>query len=242
MLPAALQHKTIDKEVLYYINTLQANVIELNEYRNKYLVIKEQYDLLMYKRFVRSTEQLQADDPQQLLFTSEAGQTEAAEETHEEEVTDVKSYTRKKPGSKPLSEKLERKQTIIDIPESEKVCLCGTRLTKIGEEINEKLHIIPQQIYVEQTIRPKYACRHCEGTETEGIAPTVRIAPVPPAIIPKSIVSPDLLSTIITYKFERHLPYYRQERHAKELYVACPRGTAGQKSCLVRISSDTFSV
>jgi transposase len=42
--------------------------------------------------------------------------------------------------------------------------------------------------------------------------PTVRIAGVPPSIIPKSIASPSLLSTIFTYKFEKHLPYYRQEK------------------------------
>ena len=68
---------------------------------------------------------------------------------------------------------------------------------------------------MEKIVRPKYACRCCEGTETEDICPTVRIAPVPPAIIPKSITSPGLLSTILTQKFEMHLPYYRQEKQFK---------------------------
>ncbi|MDR2596979.1 MAG: transposase [Treponema sp.] len=64
---------------------------------------------------------------------------------------------------------------------------------------------------MEKTVRPKYACHCYEGTEDEELL-TVRIAPVEPAIIPKSIASPSLLSTIITQKFKMHLPYYRQEK------------------------------
>ena len=42
--------------------------------------------------------------------------------------------------------------------------------------------------------------------------PTVKIAPVPPQIIPKSIASPGLLAHIITTKFVDHVPFYRQEK------------------------------
>jgi transposase len=69
---------------------------------------------------------------------------------------------------------------------------------------------------VEKTVRPKYACRCCEGTEDEE-APAVRIAPVEPAVIPRSIASPSLLSTVITQKFEMHLPYYRQEKQFEQI-------------------------
>jgi transposase len=65
------------------------------------------------------------------------------------------------------------------------------------------LVIIPPEIFVEKAVRPKYACRCCEGTEDEK-KPAVRIAPVEPSIIPKGIVSPSLLSTIITQKFDIH--------------------------------------
>ena len=200
MLPAALQHKKIDIEVLNYIKELQY----------QYLEIKEQYDLLIYKKFARTAEQLLADERQHLLFTPE---TEAAETAKETEHETIKSYTRNKPGRKPLNPHLERRERMVDIPENEKICACGATLTRIGEETSENLQIIPQQIFVEKIIRPKYACRSCEGTEDEE-KPSVRLAPVPPSIIPKSIASPSLLSTVFTYKFERHLPYYRQE----ELY------------------------
>ena len=170
---------------------------------------------MVYKRFARSAEQILADEKQRLLFIEEAGQTKAEEETPQELET-VKSFTRKKGGRKPLSEHLQRRPTVIDIPESEKTCACGAGLTRIGEEISEKLVILPPEIYVEQIIRPKYACRSCEGTEDED-KPAVRIAPGEPALIPKSIASPSVLATIFTQKFERHLPYYRQEKQFEQI-------------------------
>src|SRR5215510_398468 len=104
MLPVALQHKTIDNEIIDYINELQNNFeSRLRESEHKYLELKEQYDLLLYKRFGRSAEQLLADDKQQLLFTE---QTETIATDEQEEVSEVKSYTRKKPGRKPLDPNL----------------------------------------------------------------------------------------------------------------------------------------
>jgi len=204
---------------------LQNKIIELEtnhkQLYNEYLIVKEQRDLLVYKRFVRSAEQLLADEKQPLLFIEEAGQAEAKEETPQEFET-IKSFTRKKAGRKPLSANLERRERIIDIPESEKTCACGATLTRIGEETSKKLVIIPMQIYVEETVRPKYACLKCEGTEDEG-KPTVRIAPVEPSIIPKSIASPSLLSTVFTQKFEMHLPYYRQEKQFEQIGVTISR-------------------
>jgi transposase len=144
------------------------------------------------------------------LFTEEGDKTETAEGGEPEERTEVKAYSRKKGGRKGLDPNLPREIQVIDIPESEKTCACGAKLTKIGEETSERLHIVPRSIRVIKTVRPKYACRHCEGTGDEGKA-TVRIAPAPPSMIPRSIASPSLLSTVFTYKFERHLPYYRQE-------------------------------
>jgi len=134
MLPVALQNKTIDNDVLKYIKELQFEILK----------IKEEYALLIYKRFARSAERLPIDEKQQLLFTCEAETTEETEDEDQHELFEVKSYTRKKPGRKPLDPKLERRETIIDIDEDEKTCACGATLTRIGEEISEKLQIIPK--------------------------------------------------------------------------------------------------
>jgi len=201
----------------HQIHKLKNNVIE---YKNKYLDIKERYDLLIYKQYMRSAEQLPVDDKQQLLFGNETEPAEPQEQ--EEEKTEVKSYSRSKPGRKPIDPRIPREVAIIDIPENDKICACGAHLSRIGVEIKEHLEFVPQRIFVKQIQRIKYACHCCEGTAEEE-EPAVRIAPVPPSMIPRSISSPSLLSAIFTHKFEDHLPYYRQEKQFERIGVEISR-------------------
>ena len=226
-----MQLEELDTTVRDYIKNMEASYEQrfheletsLNEYKYKYLELKERYDLLVYKRFVRSAEQIVSDEDQLKLFSLEdAAQEEKSEESNQEELTEVKSFKRKKAGRKPIDPKIPRTERIVDIDETEKICACGADLTKIGEETNEKLYIIPPRIFVERIIRPKYACRCCEGTADEGER-VIRIAPVEPAIIPRSIVSPSLLSCIVIQKFEDHLPYYRQEKQFERIGVSISR-------------------
>jgi transposase len=237
-----MRAETLDATVVDYINEIKAGyeqqitTLENNnqklknnvvEYHNKYLEIKERYDLLIYKQYMRSAEQIPSDDNQQLLFSPETEPIETSEQYVEEEKTEVRTYSRKKPGRKPIDSRIPREIVIVDIPENEKTCTCGCKLTKIGEEISEKLEFVPQSISVKQFHRLKYACRSCEGTANEpedGPAePTVRIAPVQPSMIPRSISSPSLLSAIFTHKFEDHLPYYRQEKQFERIGVEISR-------------------
>jgi len=208
---------------------LEKNIIELKhyqnksiEYENKYYELKEKYDLLLYKRFGRSAEQLLKDEKQLLLIIDETKEIPVTEKRKPQEILNVKSFQRKKSGRKAISSSLSRRERIIDISESEKTCECGAKRVKIGELTSEKLEIIPPEIYVDRIVRPKYACKCCEGTETEG-SPTVRVAPVEPSIIPRGIASPSLLSTIITQKFDMHLPYNRQEKQFEDIGVAISR-------------------
>ncbi|MCL1815597.1 MAG: transposase, partial [Treponema sp.] len=41
----------------------------------------------------------------------------------------VKAYSRKKPGRKALDASLLRVEKVVDLAESEKTCVCGTKLT-----------------------------------------------------------------------------------------------------------------
>ena len=88
---------------------------------------------MIYKRFARSAEQLLADKKQSLLFTEEAKDAETTEEVKPEELSEVKSFKRKKKGRTPIDPRLKREDTVIDIQESEKTCACGAVLTRIGE-------------------------------------------------------------------------------------------------------------
>jgi transposase len=44
---------------------------------------------------------------------------------------------------------------VHDLDVSEKICACGCELSRIGEEVTEKLDIIPAKIQVIRHIRPK---------------------------------------------------------------------------------------
>jgi transposase len=104
---------------------------------------------------------------------------------------------------------------VYDIEDSEKVCDCGAELSRMGEDCSEQLDYVPAKFQVIKHIRPKYTCKSCEGVGAEG--PTVKIAPVPKQILPKTIVSPRLLAQVLVSKFCDALPFYRQEQIFKRL-------------------------
>lgn len=62
-----------------------------------------------------------------------------------------------------LPKHLPRVEKIID-PDS-LTCACGGCLHCIGEDVSERLDIVPAQFRVIVTRRPKYACRSC----TDGV-------------------------------------------------------------------------
>ena len=80
---------------------------------------------------MRSAESISEDEKQQQLFTVEAEPAEISEK--DEERTEVTSYSRKK-GRKPIDPNIRREERIIDIAENEKICACGAKLSRIGEE------------------------------------------------------------------------------------------------------------
>jgi transposase len=153
------------------------------------------------------------------LFTP----TETVEPVQPDESIAIKGHTRKKRGRKPLPEDLPRIEVVHDLPEDEKQCACGAALSRIGEEICEKLDYVPAKMQVIRHIRPKYACKSCEGVEDDG--PTVRIAPPAEQLIPKSIATEGLLAHIAVSKFADALPLYRQQKIFGRLNVDISRST-----------------
>ena len=61
---------------------------------------------------------------------------------------------------KRLPEWLPWVERLIDLPEQDKQCACGHSLVRIGEDCAERIAAIPPQMI--RTVRPKYACHHCE--------------------------------------------------------------------------------
>jgi transposase len=92
----------------------------------------------------------------------------------------------------------------------------------IGEDVTERLVMIPEQVYVVQYHAKKYACPECEGSGDED-APPVRTATVPASIMPGSIATPELLSYIFTKKYGDYTPFYRQEAAFERIGVNISR-------------------
>jgi len=81
---------------------------------------------------------------------------------------------------------------------------CGAERHVIGEDVSERLDIIPAQLRVIVTRRPKYACRSCEDGITQ--AP----APAPAHIISGGMPTEATLAHVLVSKYADHLPLYRQ--------------------------------
>jgi transposase len=166
------------------------------------------------KRVLPDLDQLQLFDPIELP---------ASDRQVPEDKIVVPEHTRQKQGRKPLPAELPRVDVIHDIPEEEKRCECGAPLSCIGRDVSEKLDYVPAKVQVIRHIRLKYACKSCEGIESEG--PTVKIGPAPVQLLPKSIASEGLIAHLIVSKFADGLPLYRQQKIFNRLGVDLSRGT-----------------
>lgn len=167
--------------------------------------------------FGRSSEKRAPTDispNQQWLFN----EVEVLAEATQAATVTIPAHERQKRGRKKLPASLPRIEVIHDLSEAEKICPTdGATLERIGQETSEQLEVIPAQIRVIRHIRPQYACPCCRTG--------VKIAPVPPALFPKSIASPSLLAQIATAKFVDGTPLYRQQPQFARIGIQLGRAT-----------------
>ena len=195
---------------------LEAEKKEKEELRIENLRLQEELSSQLAHRFCSHSEKA---DNQPFLFDfededlipsdSEIAETVACEGPYKE--IKVREYIRRKCGRKAIDDSTPTKQIYHDIPEEEKVCACGCRLKKVGENSTKHLRIIPAKMYAVEDIYPKYACPNCEGSGDED-NPVFRQASAVKYFIPKSIATNELLAYVMTNKFCEHMPFYRQEK------------------------------
>lgn len=93
---------------------------------------------------------------------------------------------------------------------------CGRPMQRIGEDVTERLDVVPAEFFVHRHIYGKWACRHCQ---------TLRQAPSVPEIVEGGIAASGLLAHTAISRFVDHLPYYRQESINARSGVHTPRST-----------------
>ena len=100
-----------------------------------------------------------------------------------------------------LPEHLPRIEQVVE-PEST-LCPCGCgEMVRIGEDRSERLDIVPAQLRVIVTVRPKYACRACE----QGVVQ----APAPARLIEGALPTEGAIAHVLISKYLDHCPLYRQ--------------------------------
>lgn len=93
---------------------------------------------------------------------------------------------------------------------------CGRPMTRIGEDVSERLDIVPAEFFVHRHIYGKWTCRCCE---------TLKQAPAVPEVIEGGIAASGLVAHTLISRFVDHLPYYRQESINARSGVHTPRST-----------------
>ena len=95
---------------------------------------------------------------------------------------------------------LPRIEQVIEPETLDCPCGCGV-MHRIGEDRTERLDIVPAQVRVIVTVRPKYACRAC----TNGVSQ----APAPAHLIEGGLPTEGAIAHVLVCKFSDHLPLYR---------------------------------
>jgi transposase len=175
---------------------------------------------LMRHQFGRRSEQLHPDqlqlgleDLEQTLAEAQAAQ-EAATATEGQGRSRREHNANRNHGALPAH--LPRYEVLIDVEPRECPC-CGGTLHLIDELRSEQLDIVPAQLRVRVTRRPRYGCRACEEA--------VVVAPAPERPIDGGMATEALLAHVLVSKFCDALPLYRQAQMLARQDITLDRST-----------------
>ena len=165
----------LDKEVLYH------------KTRNQQLI----HEIAQLKRH-RFAKRAESFSPDQASLLDDLIDTDIAAIEAELEILAPKSASspaRQKPKRTALPADFPR--TLIHHEPENTQCTCGCALTRIGEDVSEKLDYTPGVFSVERHVRGKWVCNDCE---------TLIQAPVPAQVIDKGIPTAGLLAQVMIAK------------------------------------------
>jgi transposase len=220
--PTRLAQMPAEELRVLMLQLLEANGRQEREITQRGLKIdKLTYEIAQLKRARFGVKSERLDTAQQALFEEAIDEDIAACEQQLAELTadkpdDADKGERRRPRREPLPGHLPRVERHHE-PAST-TCGCGCAMTRIGEDVAEKLDYQPGVFTVERHIRGKWACAHCK---------TLVQAPVVPAVIDKGIPTAGLVAQVMVAKHHDHLPLYRQEQVFARAGLAIPRSTLG---------------
>ena len=193
---------TIDSPRIQEILLLKDQQIAALEEQN--LILKEQLDWLKRQIFGSKSERIVADLDNQPVLPLDLG-TPVFVPAPQEEITYKRNKPSKNRGGDTICfpDDLPVERIELDLPEDEKVCPeTGEPLVCIGSETSRKLARKPEQFYIREYIRFKYASKAAPELG-------VKSRMLPDANIARCPADESLLAFVLTSKFADHLPLYR---------------------------------
>jgi transposase len=115
-----------------------------------------------------------------------------------------------------LPKHLLRVEEVIEPKITECPC-CAGKLHRIGEDRFEALDGVPATVRVLCTVRPKYACRACEGAVIQ--------APAKARLFEGGMATTAFIANVIVWKFAWFIPLHRQVQMLEGHGVNLDRGT-----------------
>src|ERR1700760_2463633 len=172
---------------------------------------------LMRHQFGRRSEQLSPDQLQ--LGLEDLEQTIAANQAGQDAIAGVTRKPRSEPAARnhgALPAHLPRYEVTVDVEDHDGRC-SARALVPIGEIRTEQLDIVPAQLRVRVTRRPRYACRACDEA--------VVVAPAPERPVDGGMPTEALIAHIVVSKFADALPLHRQAQMLSRQGVTLDRST-----------------
>ena len=157
-------------------------------------------------------------DPDQLALALEDLEQElaAAEVRLATPAEKVATAAKRRANRGALPAHLQRIERLLDVEDKTCPC-CSGALHKIGEDVAERLDVIPATFRALVIRRPKYGCRSCEEV--------VMQAPAPSRLIEGGLPTEATIAHVIVAKYADHLPLYRQAQAYARRGVVLDRST-----------------
>lgn len=176
-------------------------------------IVKELNHLLYGPR----SEKFTADERQLAFEDLEIAAAEVQAQSDAVEMT--KPRKKRKPAQRNLGNlpaHLERIEVVVE-PDSI-ICPCGCGdMVRIGEDRTERMDIIPAQVKVIVTVRPRYACAKKQGKIVQ--------APAPAHLIVGGLPTEGTLAHVAVSKYADHCPLFRQSQIYERSGVNLQRST-----------------
>jgi transposase len=196
---------------------LQQMLRELYAENDKLRLLLER---LMRHQFGRRSEQLTVD--QLHLGLEDQEQTVAEHEASQGATAPTEGAKTRSRSTRParnhgaLPSHLPRYEVVIDVAPEACPC-CGGKMHCIDELRTEQLDIVPAQLRVRVTRRPRYACRSCEEA--------VVVAEAPARPIDGGMPTEALVAHVVVSKYCDSQPLYRQSQMMQRQGITLDRST-----------------